>query len=263
MKKILTIIIVIGLIVGMILIEDYQNEAISKENFENQRSSDLDVTDYLPSSTNQVIHHKSYSLSYNERHEQAEWTAHVLRPSDIQQVDFKRPYFEIDDQVSTGAASWRNYKNSGYDRGHLVPAGDRRGSIQDFNETFLTSNISPQLHEFNAGIWNDLEQQVRRYAQQYGDLYIVTGSILGNNLSSIGNENVTVPRSFYKIILRETNDQPVILAYLLSQDDQDTSLNSYLISVDQIETMTGTDFFAQLPHDIEEKLEAQTARRGW
>ena len=140
---------------------------------------------FLPSSTTgQIIHHEHYSLSYSETHEQAEWVAYELKKSHLSNTNFKRPYFEIDEAVKTGAAHWRNYKKSGYDRGHLCPAGDRRFSKEAHDETFLTSNISPQDHQFNSGIWNTLEQKVRYWAGKYDGVFVVTGGILKGDMKS-------------------------------------------------------------------------------
>ena len=133
-----------------------------------------------------------YALSYRPEYEQAEWVAYWLLPQHLTQDDRQRPYFEIDEKVPGNSAHWRNYKGSGYDRGHLCPAGDRRFSEQAYNETFFTSNVSPQDREFNAGIWNRLEQQVRRWCKRYGDLYIVTGGVLQPQLDEIGDEVVVV-----------------------------------------------------------------------
>ena len=161
---------------------------------------------FLPTSTSgEIIHHDGYSLSYYEAHEQAEWVAYELKKSQLSDAKYKRPYFQIDEAVSTGAAHWQNYKNSGYDRGHLCPAGDRNYSLEAYNETFLTSNISPQKHEFNAGVWNSLEQTIRFWAKKYDGVFIVTGGILENNLNTIGEEQVSVPNQFYKIILDRGN----------------------------------------------------------
>ncbi|KQC31920.1 endonuclease [Nonlabens sp. YIK11] len=265
MKKVVYTIIAIGILVALFFVQRYQNTSISNENIENasRNNTDLSRADFLPVSNNQIVHHKSYSLSYNEQHEQAEWTVHVLRPSDIKDVDYERPYFEIDDMVSTGAASWRNYKNSGYDRGHLVPAGDRRGSYEDYEETFLTSNISPQRHDFNSGIWNRLEQKVRYYAQRNDAIYVVTGSILEDGLESIGSENVSVPEQFYKIIYKQQNGKPSMLAFLVPHQETSRSIYDFVVPVDSIEQITGTDFFAQLPDAIENELEKSTDRSGW
>ncbi len=96
---------------------------------------------FLPTSTTgQIVHHEGYSLSYNENHEHADCVAYELKKSQLSNANFKRPYFEIDKAIKTGAAHWYNYKNSGYDRGHLYPAADRKFTKSAFDETFLTSN---------------------------------------------------------------------------------------------------------------------------
>jgi endonuclease G len=215
----------------------------------------ITVTDYLPTSSDPVIHHYTYSLSYNEDHEQANWTAHVLKARDINNTDFKRPYFELDEQVTTGAAHWKNYKKSGYDRGHLVPAGDRKANLQSYTETFLTSNISPQKHEFNAGIWNDLEQQVRKYVIDRGDLYVVTGPVLSKGLQSIGTEKVSVPLVFFKILYHRDRNGGKMIAYLIPTKASTSNPDEFIVSVDHIEAITGIDFFSQLDDEVEQRLE--------
>ena len=113
--------------------------------------------DYLPTSTtNQIIKHKFYTLSYHEKYEQAEWVAYELKKEHLIGTNRKRPYFEPDKKVKTKSANYRNYKNSGFSKGHLCPAGDRKFSEDAYNETFLTSNISPQKLDFNGGVWNRL-----------------------------------------------------------------------------------------------------------
>jgi len=175
----------------------------SKKQTTNSNPKELTNTYYLPSSTTgQIIHHEGYSLSYHERYEQAEWVAYELKKNQVVYTDFKRPYFEQDNAVKTESAHWRNYKKSGYDRGHLCPAADRKYTKSAFTETFLTSNISPQKHGFNAGIWNTLEQKVRYWAKKYDGIYVVTGGILEKGLKTIGNEKVAVPNYFYKRLMK-------------------------------------------------------------
>ncbi len=218
---------------------------------------------YLPTSTTgQVVHHKGYSLSYNEPHEQAEWVAYELKKADLSKSHFKRPYFEIDEAVATGAAHWRNYKNSGYDRGHLCPAADRQYNKEVFNETFLTSNITPQDHDFNSGIWNQLEQQVRYWAKIYDGVYVVTGGVLKDHLKSIGSESVSVPEYFYKVIFDRTEGAKMI-AFLIPHETSNKSLKKYVVSVDAIEELTGIDFFPNLKDSLENKLEARINYQNW
>ena len=219
---------------------------------------------FLPTSTTgQIVHHDGYSLSYHETHEQAEWVAYELKRSHLSNTNFKRPYFEIDKAVSTGSAHWRNYKNSGYDRGHLCPAADRKYSQEAHDETFLTSNISPQKPDFNAGIWNTLEQKVRYWARKYDGVFVVTGGILNNDLKGIGKEDVSVPDYFYKVLIDRNSGPTKMIAFLIPHNNSDRPLYEFVVSVDEIETMTGIDFFTALDDQIENELEASDNYKNW
>ncbi|MGY0391778.1 DNA/RNA non-specific endonuclease [Bizionia sp. KMM 8389] len=223
-----------------------------------------EIASFLPTSTTgQVVHHKGYTLSYNEPFEQAEWVAYQLQKQDVVKTNFKRPYFEIDKAVKTGAASWRNYKNSGYDKGHLCPAADRRYSQEAHDETFLTSNISPQEHDFNAGIWNTLEQKTRYWAVKYNGVFVVTGGVLDTGLKTIGSENVAVPNQFYKIIFNYNNGDPKVLAFLMPHENSSKPLYTFVVSVDRVETLTGIDFFPELDDAIEAEIEASSNYKSW
>lgn len=224
----------------------------------------LTNTYYLPSSTTgQIVHHDGYSLSYNEAFEQAEWVAYELKKNQVVYTDFKRPYFEQDKTVATKSAHWKNYKKSGYDRGHLCPAADRKYSKAAFTETFLTSNISPQEHVFNAGVWNRLEQKVRYWAKKYDGVYVVTGGILEDGLKAIGTEDVAVPNYFYKILLDNSGGQTKMIAFLMPHKDSKKPLYEFVVSVDEIEKRTGIDFFPELDDSKENALEATTTYKKW
>ncbi len=218
----------------------------------------------LPSSTTgTVVGHQHYTLSYNEPYEQAEWVAYVLKKDHLTTQTRKRPYFMEDPKIKTKSADWRNYKGSGYDRGHLCPAGDRRFSEQAYNETFYTSNIVPQDKDFNAGVWNRLEMQVRQWARTYGDIYVITGGVLQKGLDTIGEEDVAVPHYFYKIVARGDAKSMKMIAFLLEGKENNAPLRSYAVSVDQIEEMTEIDFFQDLPDDVEAKWEKAVQLEGW
>ncbi|MBQ4818787.1 DNA/RNA non-specific endonuclease [Aquimarina sp. MMG016] len=241
-------------------------------NIENSKTGDSDgVKDsaelsffYLPTSTTgAIVTHNFYSLSYSEKHEQAEWVAYELKKEHLSKNEIKRPYFEEDRKVRTSSADWRNYKKSGYDRGHLCPAGDRRFSHEAFEETFLTSNISPQDHEFNSGIWNKLEQKVRYWANKYNGVYVVTGGVLTDNLETIGYEHVSVPKYFYKIVLDKDGDDAKMIAFLFPHRESDEPLNRFVVAVDKIEELTGIDFFTSLDDPLENKLERSTDTKNW
>ncbi|WP_378185760.1 DNA/RNA non-specific endonuclease [Aquimarina sp. W85] len=219
---------------------------------------------YLPSSTTgMVINHKFYTLSYSEEHEQAEWVFYTLNKNQLRKKEYKRPYFINDPLVSTISADWRNYKKSGYDRGHLCPAGDRKFSYQAFEETFFTSNIAPQLPEFNQGIWNQLEQRVRYWTNKYDSLIIITGGVLTDRLASIGYESVSIPNYFYKIVLRKEQDRLHVIAFLIPNSNKTNALLTYQTSVQNIERLTNIDFFAGMDSDIQDKLESTIDRKAW
>ena len=233
-----------------------KNEIVNKE-AENDAStsfiSSQNSTDpgynvaYLPTSTtNQIVKHKYYTLSYNEKFEQAEWVAYELKKSYLKNNDFKRPYFIEDPQVATGSADYRNYKNSGYDKGHLCPAGDMEFDKDAYNDTFYTSNISPQKHDFNSGIWNRLEQKTRYWAGKYNDVYVVTGGILKDSDKKIGTEKVSVPKYFYKIILAKSGKEHKAIAFLVPNENSNKSIYDFVVPVETIEKMTGIDFFPNL-----------------
>ena len=220
--------------------------------------------DFLPTTTtNQIVKHTYYTLSYNEKHEQAEWVAYELKKSYVENKRFQRPFFFEDSKVTTGSANWKNYKNSGYDKGHLCPAGDMSFDIDAYNDTFLTSNISPQNHNFNEGVWNRLEQKVRYWAVKYNSVYVITGGVLQNSLESIGRENVSVPKYFYKILLVNSGNEIKMIAFLVPNQISDKPLYDFVVTVDRIEEMTGIDFFPKLEDKTEEKLESSNAYKAW
>jgi endonuclease G len=244
------------------------NNSISVNKRENKGRSDLPDNaqgfDFLPSSTtNQVVSHKYYTLSYHEEFEQAEWVAYELKKSFLKNSNFRRPFFIEDSKVITGSASWRNYKRSGFDKGHLCPAGDMEFSEEAYNDTFLTSNIAPQTHDFNNGVWNRLEQKVRYWADIYDGIYVVTGGVLNKDSQTIGKENVLVPKFFYKILLDYNKGDFKMIAFLIPNQKSNKPLYSFVVSVDLVEKMTGIDFFPRLKDNVEHQLEKNSDYKNW
>lgn len=250
-------------IIGFWLFENFYTPAIYSDSNEETNIYSF-PQELLPTSTTGIIvNHSYFSLSYNEPFEQAEWVAYVLDKSHLTYDDRERPYFIEDPFVITKSADWKNFKGSGYDRGHLVPAGDRRFSEKAFNETFYTSNISPQDKEFNVGIWHDLEKRIRGWAKKYGALYIITGGVLETGLVKIGEEDVAVPDTFYKIIARKKAGQWTAIAFLIPNKPQIMPLGNFTVTVDEVEHATGINFFNQLPIDQQDNFEKMTTKADW
>lgn len=242
----------------------FQNvEEVSKNEVKNQRKENK-YSDYLPSSTtNQIVKHDFYTLSYNEKFEQSEWVYYELKKRFVVNGNFSRPFFIEDPKVKTESANWRNYKKSGYDKGHLCPAGDMEFDIKAYNDTFYTSNISPQDHNFNAGVWNRLEEKIRYWAIKYDGIYVVTGGVLEASLKTIGKEKVLVPNYFYKILLDDSNGKYKMIAFLIPNEKSNKPLYDFVVSVDSIEKMTGINFFPKLQDSIEENLEKSSDYKNW
>lgn len=264
-KKTIYSLIAILIILGVYGYEHFLKEKESTQLIEKGETVKTHTNEYfLPTSTTgQIVHHEGYSLSYSEPHEQAEWVAYELKKSHLSNTNFKRPYFEIDEAVKTKAAHWRNYKQSGYDRGHLCPAGDRKYSQSAHDETFLTSNISPQEHNFNSGIWNTLEQKVRYWASKYDGVFVVTGGVLKGDMKTIGEEEVSVPNQFYKVLIDNNTGKTKVIAFLMPHENSNRPLYEFVVSVDEIESLTGIDFFSELDDEIEHRLEASSSYKDW
>ena len=266
--------LIYGLLTAIVAISFYIYELYYPNNDQTQKEGVIEISkdeaiirthfNYLPTSTtNQIITHDFLTLSYNEEFEQAEWVAYELKASHISKTNRKRPYFIYDKKVRTKSANYRNYKGSGYDRGHLCPAGDRKFSSKAFNETFFTSNISPQKHDFNSGIWNRLEQKTRYWATKDKQLYVVTGGVLKKGLKTIGKEQVAVPDQFYKILLDYSEPKIKVIAFLIPHKDSNAPLYKFVVAIDDIERLTAIDFFPELPDAIEKSLEKSSDYKDW
>ncbi len=229
------------------------------------QSIQTDMPSYvLPTSTTgAIVNHDYYSLSYNEPFEQAEWVVYTLDKKHLTYDDRKRPYFIEDPKVKTKSADWRNYKGSGYDRGHLCPAGDRRFSEYAYNETFYTSNISPQNREFNAGVWNQLEMKTRQWVKKNGTHFVITGGVLESGLEEIGEEDVDVPRYYYKVIAKGSASKLKVIAFLMENRPSSKPIKEFVVTIDDIENRTGIDFFSELADDIEDVLESEIRTKDW
>ena len=213
--------------------------------------------------TDQIIHHSNYTLNYSEQHEQAEWVAYSLTSSQVYGSVGRTNDFRSDPNVKTGSASLPDYKGSGYDRGHLAPAGDMKSTYTAMSESFYMSNMSPQVPGFNRGIWKKLEGTVRNWAMDNKKVYITTGAVLTASYPTIGINKVSIPEFYYKVVL--DYEQPEIkgIGFILLNQKSDKSLQSYAVSIDEVERFTGIDFFHSLPDNIEEKIESDAAVNKW
>lgn len=219
---------------------------------------------FLPTSEGgQIIKREQYTLSYKSEHKQAEWVAYELTRKELEGTYSRSDDFRPDPAVKTGSASLDDYKGCGYDRGHLIPAGDCSYSASVMSESFYLSNMSPQDPSFNRGIWRQLEDQVRMWAAEYGAIYVVTAGVLGKTQGWVGENKVTIPQYFYKVVMDPVSRENKMIALLLPNKKGESTLQTYVVPVDSIELLTGIDFFPALPDNLEEKLEAAANPGVW
>lgn len=213
----------------------------------------------------QVIKHEGYTVSYNSEYKIANWVAYELTSQEAKSKKAERSNkFVPDPMLKDATATNEDYTRTGYDRGHMAPAGDMKWSAKAMRESFYFSNICPQKPGLNRGIWKELEEQSRLWAMDNGKVLIITGPVISNDMKRLGKNRVGVPPSFYKVICTVMNNKPQAIAFLLENKDyRNTSLRSMAISVDSAEKVTGIDFFPSFPDAVEKVMEASVNLDSW
>ena len=204
----------------------------------------------------QILQRTGYTLSYDSKNKTPQWVAWELTKEETRGQEERSTEFFPDPDVIGSQVVTYDYSHSGYDRGHMAPAGDMKWDKQAMQESFYMSNICPQDHNLNTEDWNDLEMKTREWARRYGKVYIVCGPIYnGKRNEYIGEHRVKVPDAFFKVILINNDNKQYALGFLFENEAGERPLEEYLTSVDYIEKLTGMDFFSLLPDEIEERLE--------
>ena len=220
----------------------------------------------FPGTQGKILYRKGYVLDYNPATKDAVWASYHLTDTYLVANTPRSNDFRPDPDLPVGQrAELSDYRKSGYDRGHLVPAEDMRRGPQTESETFLLSNMTPQVGEgFNRGIWEKLESKVRLWAKQRKNIYVIDGPIFtGANHKTIGANHVAVPDKFYKIVVSctEKGDNIDAIAFIFpNQKIAGTPLTAFITTIDEIENETGLDFLKDLDKQIQARVEAQKAR---
>lgn len=217
-----------------------------------------------------VIRHPGFALVYAKAHEQPKWVAHMILPDILKHCEERTELFLQDTsfaEKSVDNGPYANQKKKVYDRGHMAPAADLRWSPLATNASFYFSNIAPQKTTLNQKLWGDLEDWLRAYVRYYeSPLYIITGPVLKNGLDKLvnkeGTASVSIPNDFFKIAVDLKRNRAV--AFLVSQDAKSgDKLEKYLKTIDEVEQVTGIDFFVNLENALEDNLERQQSLELW
>lgn len=219
-----------------------------------------------------VYDYSGFSLLYDSVHKQARWVAYELTAEEASTHTAQRTDHFYSDPRIAASATTIDYLHSGYDRGHLAPAGDMSYSEESMIASFSYSNISPQNPSFNRGIWANIEALVRIWATELGSVYVVTGPVLRPTSSdqviveparTIGENQVTVPDYFYKAILFVSETETKAIAFILPNSESKMPPEIFTVSIDTAEIETGLDFFPSLPDVIETRVEASFNFLSW
>ncbi len=169
-----------------------------------------------------------------------------------------------------------DHARNGYDRGHMLGSADRLNSKEANGQTFYLSNMHPQSGPFNqGGIWFTLEEKLRKQydISSFRDtLYVVKGGTIDNSqyttVKGASGRKLVVPKYFFMALLCKNKSQSqggykAIAFWMEHKGNNDVNPLPYAISIDELESKTGIDFFCNLPDDIEEVVEANVAPLAW
>lgn len=223
----------------------------------------LEIPSRLNDRKEQIIKHLGFTVSYNEKLLIPNWVAYKLTREMVRGTVKRTGDFIPDPLVRGGSATKYDYSYSGYDRGHMAPAGDMKWNRQAMIESFYLSNICPQNNNLNGGDWRILEEKVRSWAEQYGTIYVVCGPVMADKYKTIGENRVAVPAGFFKVLLRKTHNGYTAIGYFMKNEAGHKKLFTYAMSVSDIEILTGIDFFPSLPNRIEKEVEERFYLTDW
>ena len=244
----------------------YQSRTAEVEKVKKSPVTQYELPAPLTDRPEQILKRRGYTTSYNEKTKTPNWVAwHLTKAHTYGDHQRKNEVFFEDESIEREKRATDNdYYNSRYDRGHMCPAGDNKWDAQVMRESFLFTNICPQNHGLNKYEWNDLEIQCRDWARQYGAIDIVCGPLFTTTgeQKTIGRNRVWVPESFFKVILCRQG-KPKAIGFIYRNEGKKQTREEALRSVDEIEALTGIDFFPSLDDDTESRIEAEAALEDW
>ena len=217
----------------------------------------------IPSESDQMIDRSGFALGYSKSRRQALWVSYILTAEHLNSPQVKRSNkFRPDPLLKFTPVRPQQYNRTGFDRGHLAPASDMTYSHETMEQSFYMTNISPQLPACNRGIWKRIETQIRAWARQESRLYVITGPVFTGESRFMKNTDISIPDAFYKVALDMTPPMKMI-AFLVPNRASKKPIRSFVVTVDEVEAITGMNFFSNLDDPVENELEKTADITGW
>lgn len=211
----------------------------------------------------QIIKKKSYIASYNKDTKIANWVAWHLTSEHTEGSIGRGNMFHEDEEVPSPKATVEDYKGSGWSRGHMCPAGDNKWDAEAMYQSFSLINVCPQNASLNSGLWNSLEIDCRNWAKRFHDIYVICGPVFfQQNHEVIGINEIYVPEAFFKVVLC-LNGKPKGWGVIVKNTAGNKKKDIYYNSIDQVERITGMDFFPLLSDDVEDEVESNLDMDMW
>ena len=227
-------------------------------------TANLEYVVLPPATSNDNIAYTGFTVGFNPDKHQPNYVAWTLTAEHTDGPHTRKGVSFMPDPDVEGSAQLADYRNSGFDRGHMAPAADMKWSRQAMTDCHYLTNICPQSDQLNGKAWAKLESMTRAWAQRFGRVVIVAGPVLTDRLTrTIGATGIPVPERFYKVILAPDADPPMGIAFIMPNGYVSGGVQQTAASIDQVETITGIDFFPALPDDIENRIEAQNSLAQW
>ena len=224
----------------------------------------LEVPEKLTDRPEQILKRVAYTASYNSDLRIPNWVAWRLTGAHTRGKNKRAGVkFHEDTDVPMPRAVDFDYVRSGYDRGHLCPSADNRWDATAQEQSFLLTNVCPQDHNLNVGDWHELENLCRKWAKMYGSIYVVAGPVLFKGKhKTIGKNKVTVPEAFFKVVLC-MEGKPKAIGFIYRNESGNRPKSYYVNTIDDVERITGIDFFPALPDKVENEVEATSSLDDW
>ena len=211
----------------------------------------------------QIIKKKSYIVSYNKDTKIPNWVAWHLTSNHSDGSFGRSNMFYEDEEISAPRATNEDYRGSGWSRGHMCPAGDNKWDAEAMHQSFSLINVCPQDASLNSGLWNSIEIDCRKWAKIFQDIYIICGPVFYKQEHElIGKNKVYVPEAFFKVVLC-LNGEPKGMGFVVKNKAGIKKKDLYFNSIDQVERITGIDFFPILPDEIENDVESKLDMDLW